>query len=72
MNHTEREALLLEQIKGLQQQIQDMNDYIDSHAQAPTDPADGDTFTCPRCGLTFQFVLLDDGLPGEWVEVSNP
>jgi hypothetical protein len=33
----------------------------------PADPSDGDVFTCPRCGYSATFVVLDDGLPGEWV-----
>lgn len=42
------------------------------HAQAPTDPPDGARFSCERCGLAYEFVVLDDGLPGEWVDVSTP
>lgn len=33
----------------------------------PTDPEDGDVFTCPKCGSAATFVLLDDTHPGEWV-----
>lgn len=40
------------------------------HAQAPTDPADGDRFTCEGCGYSAEFVVLDDGLPGEWVGIA--
>lgn len=40
---------------------------IAEHDQTPAEPADGDTFTCSRCGDTATFVVLDDGLPGEWV-----
>lgn len=39
------------------------------HDQVPANPADGDAFTCSHCGVSFVFVLLDDGLPGEWVSV---
>lgn len=43
------------------------------HAQVPVAPSDGDTFTCP-CGYVCTFVVLEDGLPGEWVErgVTRP
>lgn len=37
------------------------------HALVSSDPADGDTFTCPHCGIVMEYVVLDDGLPGEWV-----
>jgi hypothetical protein len=37
------------------------------HVQAPDDPQDGDELTCPCCGYHAVFVVLDDGLPGEWV-----
>lgn len=40
------------------------------HRQAPDNPTDGDRFECPRCRLAWEFVTLDDGLPGEWVEVA--
>ena len=39
-----------------------------AHAQVPDNPADGDRFTCP-CGVAYEYVVLDDGLPGEWVSV---
>lgn len=38
------------------------------HTQAPDDPVDGDTLTCP-CGYTATYVEVD-GL-GEWVSTSN-
>lgn len=38
------------------------------HEQAPDDPRDGDEINC-ACGYHAVFVVLDDGLPGEWVEV---
>lgn len=38
-----------------------------AHDQVPDSPADGDRFTCSCCGVSFVFVVLDDGLPGEWV-----
>lgn len=37
------------------------------HDQVPSDPSDGYRFTC-GCGYTCTFVVLDDGLPGEWVD----
>ena len=37
-----------------------------THTQAPPDPVDGQQFSC-GCGVAFEFVVLDDGLPGEWV-----
>lgn len=42
-----------------------------SHDQVPDNPNDGDTFTCSTCGHSEVFVLLDDGLPGEWVTVED-
>jgi hypothetical protein len=39
------------------------------HLQVPVDPEAGDTFQCP-CGCTYEFVVLDDGEPGEWVATS--
>ena len=39
-------------------------------AQEPANPADGDVFTCPACGHTAEYVVLDDGRPGEWVSVE--
>ena len=44
----------------------------DSHGEVPIDPSDGDRFICPRCGYTAEFVVLDDGLHGEWVSVTPP
>lgn len=35
--------------------------------QPPEDPKDGDRFECPNCGYHATFVVLGDGLPGEWV-----
>lgn len=40
------------------------------HDQVPADPADGDRFTCSRCGVSSVFVDLNDGQPGEWVDVT--
>lgn len=37
------------------------------HTQAPENPGDGDSFTCSQCDVSYVFVVLDDGLPGEWV-----
>lgn len=39
------------------------------HALAPTDPQGGVTFSCV-CGYSAEFVVLDDGLPGEWVDTT--
>lgn len=36
------------------------------HDQVPPAPNNGDVFTC-SCGYSATFVVLDDGLPGEWV-----
>lgn len=33
----------------------------------PLSPSDGTEFECSHCGETATFVVLDDGLPGEWV-----
>lgn len=41
-----------------------------AHDQVPEDPANGDRFTCERCGVSCEFVVLDDGRPGEWVDVT--
>ena len=41
------------------------------HDQVPANPQDGDRFSC-ACGYSAEFVVLDDGLPGEWVSVSPP
>lgn len=46
-----------------------MREY--GHDQAPADPTNGMTFVCGGCGAKFEFVVLDDGLPGEWVEVTR-
>lgn len=40
-----------------------------AHIQAPSDPKDGDRIECP-CGHSAEFVVLDDGLPGEWVDLA--
>lgn len=40
--------------------------------EVPTSPQDGETFTCPRCGYSAEFVVLDDGKPGEWVDTTPP
>lgn len=40
--------------------------------QVPNNPTDGARFTCSRCGDAAEFVVLDDGLPGEWVQVGPP
>ena len=45
-------------------------DRVD-HAQVPIDANDGDTWTCPDCGIAYEFVVLDDGLPGEWVYLEE-
>jgi hypothetical protein len=39
--------------------------------QVPANPQDGDTFACPHCGYAATFVVLDDGLPGEWVDTDD-
>jgi hypothetical protein len=41
-----------------------------SHTLVPDAPVDGQRFAC-SCGETFEFVILQDGLPGEWVWVST-
>lgn len=38
------------------------------HVQAVEDP--GDEIRCP-CGYVAEFVVLDDGLPGEWVQIEQ-
>lgn len=38
---------------------------------APAGATDGQRFTCPACGYVAEFVVLDDGQPGEWVTVSD-
>ena len=43
-----------------------------SHDDVPSEASDGDRFTCSHCGAAFVFVVLDDGLPGEWVDVTPP
>lgn len=40
------------------------------HVQAPEDPKDGDEIRC-WCGDVAVFVVLDDGLPGEWVQTEG-
>lgn len=40
-----------------------------AHEQVSDEPADGDRFHCEGCGYSAEFVVLDDGLPGEWVGV---
>jgi hypothetical protein len=40
--------------------------------EVPDTPQDGDRFTCPRCGYSAEFVVLDDGKPGEWVGMTQP
>jgi len=45
-----------------------VSDY--GHDQVPSDPADGDEFVCSRCGVKQVYVDLDDGQPGEWVDVT--
>lgn len=42
---------------------------MSTHEQAPDNPKDGERFTCPCCGYTTEYVVLDDGRPGEWVDV---
>jgi hypothetical protein len=42
------------------------------HPQLPSDPSDGDKWVCPSCGVSYEFVVLNDGLPGEWVETTSP
>ncbi|MGH4002206.1 MAG: hypothetical protein ACRDTJ_32595 [Pseudonocardiaceae bacterium] len=41
------------------------------HDQVPLHPRGGDTFTCSCCGTTAEYVELDDGKPGEWVQTST-
>lgn len=45
---------------------------MSEHDQVPSDPADGERFTCSHCGATSEFVVLDDGKPGEWVDTTPP
>ncbi|WP_370246918.1 hypothetical protein [Nocardioides sp.] len=40
------------------------------HDEVPADPANGEVHRCSRCGHTAEFVVLDDGLPGEWVDTT--
>lgn len=40
------------------------------HAIVPANAQDGDRFTCARCGYSAEFVVLNDGLPGEWVDTT--
>jgi hypothetical protein len=40
-----------------------------THDQVSVNPIDGDKFTC-HCGVKMEFVKLDDGLPGEWVDTT--
>lgn len=40
------------------------------HDQAPANPKDGDRFTCSFCGVSSVYVDLNDGQPGEWVDVT--
>lgn len=42
-----------------------MTDCID----VPTAPVNGQRHYCPACGYTAEFVVLDDGKPGEWVSM---
>lgn len=42
------------------------------HDQVPADPQDGDCFACDRCGYSAEFVVLDDGRSGEWVDTTPP
>lgn len=41
------------------------------HEQVPANPSDGDRIVC-ACGYSAEFVVLDDGLPGEWVDTDTP
>lgn len=43
-----------------------------AHTVAPAEASDGDRFSCPACGYVAEFVVLDDGKPGEWVSVTSP
>lgn len=43
-----------------------------AHVVAPPSPKDGDRFTCEPCNYVAEFVVLDDGRPGEWVDVLPP
>ena len=45
-------------------------DMDHGHDQAPANPRNGDRVTCARCGYSAEFVVLDDGLPGEWVDTT--
>jgi len=40
------------------------------HRQAPPDPHNGDRLVC-GCGYVAEFVVLDDGRPGEWVGIDG-
>lgn len=40
------------------------------HATVPENPVDGQRFVCLACDYKAQFVVLDDGKPGEWVDVG--
>lgn len=37
------------------------------HDIIPPRPVDGQVFVCSSCDFTATFVVLPDGLPGEWV-----
>lgn len=43
-----------------------------AHTHMPPNPNDGDRVECEVCGATFVFVDLNDGQPGEWVDVTPP
>ena len=47
-----------------------MSDPTVEHDLVPIEATDGDTFKCSRCGASFTFVDLNDGQPGEWVDVT--
>lgn len=44
--------------------------FAHRHRLAPENPVDGQVHTC-TCGFVAEFVVLDDGLPGEWVQTSR-
>lgn len=44
--------------------------HYGKHTQAPAHPSNGDKFAC-SCGIAYEYVVLDDGLPGEWVQVAG-
>ncbi len=42
---------------------------VHEHVQVPDNPSNGDTIACD-CGYEAEFVALDNGRPGEWMQTS--